>query len=190
VQPNWVCVTLKFPAPVTRIVWLFDPLDQVFPDVADELRVKLFPEHNNTVPPGVIIGTFGIGLTVRVMAALVAVFGLEQGELEVIMQLTIAPLVRVEEVKTELLLPVLTPFTFHWYAGFVPPLPGCAVKDSSNPAQRGLVPELRLIVTEEIRIELTVMVMPELTAVGVIAQVELEVISQLTILPLLRELVV
>ena len=33
--------------------------------------------------------------------------------------------------------PALVPFTFHWYAGVVPPLVGVAVKVTDVPAQTG-----------------------------------------------------
>jgi hypothetical protein len=35
------------------------------------------------------------------------------------------------------LLPAFTPFTFHWYAGGVPPFVGVAVKVTEPPIQKG-----------------------------------------------------
>ena len=34
--------------------------------------------------------------------------------------------------------PAFTPFTFHWYAGVVPPFVGVAVKVTDEPGQKGL----------------------------------------------------
>jgi hypothetical protein len=34
--------------------------------------------------------------------------------------------------------PAFVPFTFHWYDGTVPPLTGVAVKETVDPAQKGL----------------------------------------------------
>ncbi len=35
------------------------------------------------------------------------------------------------------MVPTLTPLTFHWYAGVVPPLVGVAVKVTDDPLQTG-----------------------------------------------------
>lgn len=51
--------------------------------------------------------------TVRLTALLVAVLGTAHTELAVITQVMLDELLMVELVKTALLLPELTPFTFH-----------------------------------------------------------------------------
>jgi hypothetical protein len=48
----------------------------------------------------------------------------------------------------------LTPFTFHWYTGVIPPFIGVAVKVTGEPGQKGLDDEA--IVTPAGRFELTV----------------------------------
>ena len=55
-----------------------------------------------------------VALTVAVSPALVAVVGLAQARLEVNTQVTTWPLVSVVVVKVALLVPALTPLTFHW----------------------------------------------------------------------------
>jgi hypothetical protein len=52
--------------------------------------------------------------TVMVMLLLVAVVGEAQGLLEVITQLTTAPLVNVVVVYVALFVPTFAPFTCHW----------------------------------------------------------------------------
>ena len=52
-------------------------------------------------------------------------FPLEHMALEVIWQTTTSPLVGNHE-NAELFVPELTPFTFHWYEGAVPPFIGNA----------------------------------------------------------------
>jgi hypothetical protein len=58
-----------------------------------------------------------------------------QVALEVITQVTTSPLANVEVVKDALFVPAFVPFTFHWYAGVVPPLVGVAVKVTAVPLQ-------------------------------------------------------
>jgi hypothetical protein len=53
------------------------------------------------------------GLTVMVIPALVAVVGLAQVALEVRIQVTICPFVKVVVVNVGLLVPAFTPFTCH-----------------------------------------------------------------------------
>jgi hypothetical protein len=50
--------------------------------------------------------------------------------------------------------PALTPFTFHWYAGVVPPFIGVAVNVTDDPGQNGF--DDAAIVTPAGRFELTV----------------------------------
>ena len=49
--------------------------------------------------------------------------------------------------------PAFTPFTFHWYAGVVPPFIGVAVKMTDDPGQKGF--EEAMMVTPAERFELT-----------------------------------
>lgn len=152
------------------------PFDQLLPLLAEELKVKLFPEQRLMLPEGVIIGADGTGFTVKLITELVAVFGLAQGEFEVIMHCTTLPLVSTEEVNTALLFPVFTPFTCHWYEGELPPLLAFALKVMGVPIHAGLLPFPKTIFTEGIKTALTVTVITELIAVGVAAQEELETI--------------
>ena len=52
--------------------------------------------------------------------------------------------------------PELTPFTFHWYAGVVPPFIGVAVKVTDDPGQKGF--DDAIMVTPARRFELTIIV--------------------------------
>jgi hypothetical protein len=63
-------------------------------------------------------------------------------------------------------------------------LVGVAVKVTAEPAQLGFVPEVNAIETAGISVAFTVMTIPELVALVGLAQAELEVITQLTVWPL------
>ena len=82
--------------------------------------------------------TGSTGLTVIVTGVEVA--GLPDGQVafEVRMQVTTSLLTGVYE-KPVLFVPVLLPFTCHWYAGADPPLTGVAVKVAGLPWHTGLI---------------------------------------------------
>ena len=61
--------------------------------------------------------------------------GVAQAALEVNTQLTTSPFTSDVDEKVGVLLPLLVPFTFHWYDGDVPPFTGVAVKLTVAPAQ-------------------------------------------------------
>ena len=48
------------------------PFDQMLPVIAEEVRVTLPPAQKVVGPPAVIVGTAGVGFTVTVVAAEVA----------------------------------------------------------------------------------------------------------------------
>ena len=77
------------------------------------VNVTEAPEH--IVVVGVVMLTDGVtaGLTVIVIAFDVAVVGDAQVAVEVITQVTIAPVVSVLVVYVALLVPTFVPFTFH-----------------------------------------------------------------------------
>ena len=86
------------------------------------------------------------------------------------------------------MVPTLLPFSFHWYEGVEPPLVGVAVNVT-------LVPEQIVVAVAEIlmltgRFGFTVMVMVFEVAGLPVAQVALEVITQVTVLPFANELLV
>jgi hypothetical protein len=64
------------------------------------------------------------------------------------------------------------------------------VNVSEDPAQDGLVPDVKAIATEGTTTVFTVIVTPVLVAVVGLAQGEFEVITQVTISPLTRDVVV
>ena len=72
--------------------------------------------YSKVVVPLVVLAVQGpvVPVMVIVMPLLVAVAGLGQAALEVMTQVTIAPLVRVVVVNVALLVPAFTPLTFHW----------------------------------------------------------------------------
>ena len=72
----------------------------------------------------------------------------------------------------------------------IPPPVGTAVKVADAPTHIGLVPVVNAIATEGARIGFTVIVMPLLVAVVGLAQVALEVSTQVTTWPLVKLVVV
>ena len=86
------------------------------------------------------------------------------------------------------MVPTLLPFSFHWNEGVEPPLVGVAVNVT-------LVPEQIVVAVAEIlmltgRFGFTVMVIVFDVAGLPVAQVALEVITQVTVLPFANELLV
>jgi hypothetical protein len=69
-------------------------------------------------------------------------------------------------------------------------LVGVAVNVTADPAQVGLVPAVNAMLTEGTNTGFTVMVMPMLVAVVGLAQGELDVRTQVTTWPVVKELVV
>ena len=79
------------------------------------------------------------------------------------------------------LVPTFAPFTFHWYAGVVPPFTGVAVNVTSDPGQKGF--DDAAIVTPAGRLEFTIMVMEFEVAGFPAVQFSDEVRIQVTISP-------
>lgn len=75
------------------------------------------------------------GVIVMVRILELAVLVIEQGLLEVMVQETRFPLLRVLLLYVALLVPTLLPFTFHWYIGLLPALLATAVNVALPPAQ-------------------------------------------------------
>ena len=61
------------PLAETAMDWLVAPLDQVFPVALDEVNVTDPPEQKVVAPLAVIVGVAGIGFTVTVVGAELAV---------------------------------------------------------------------------------------------------------------------
>jgi hypothetical protein len=121
-------------------------------------------------------------LTVLVIPVEVAVVGLAQVAFEVNTQVTTSLFARVVVVKVAAVAVLtLLPLIFHWYAGVVPPLVMLAVKVTLAPAQMVLSASLELMVMVGVTKALTVLVMPVEVAVVGLAQVALEVNTQVTI---------
>jgi hypothetical protein len=74
-------------------------------------------------------------LTIIVMALDVTVVVETQVAFDVITQVTTSPFTNEDVVNEELFVPAFVPFTFHWYAGVVPPFVGVAVKVTAVPLQ-------------------------------------------------------
>ena len=81
-----------------------------------------------------------------------------------------------------LFVPALTPFTFHWYEGVVPPLVGVAVKVTEVPAHTGLAEAAIEMLTG--RLGLTVMVTILEVAGLPVGHAAFEVRTQVTASPL------
>jgi hypothetical protein len=79
------------------------------------VKVTDEPAHVGFDPAVMAIATDGTtkGLTVMVIPALVAVVGLAHGELDVKIQVTICPFVKVVVVNVGLLVPAFTPLICH-----------------------------------------------------------------------------
>jgi hypothetical protein len=118
------------------------------------------------------------GLTVILISLLVASVGEAQGILEVITTVTLSPCINDEMVKVELFVPALTPFIFHWYTGFEPPLTGVAVNETVAPGH--IVVLSATIDTDGVTTGLTVIVIVLLVAGLLIAQLAFEVTTTLT----------
>lgn len=146
------------------------------------VNVIALPAQEGLLPAVNAILTEGttVLLIVTVIPELVAVKGLEQPALEVITQLTTCPLVREEVVNVAEFVPALLPFTSHWYEGVVPPFTGVAVKVIDDPAQDGLLPEVRAIETEGTTVLFTFCVITLLPATAGLAQVAFDVRTQAT----------
>jgi len=78
-----------------------------------------------------------------------------------------------------LFVPTLTPFTFHWYDGLVPPCVGVAVKVTDVPGQMGVAGSATME-TAGVNTGFTTMLTGLLVAVEGDAQVALDVISTVT----------
>lgn len=99
-------------------------------------------------------------------------------------QFTIAPLVNDVDVNVALFVPLFTPFTFHWYAGVVPPLVIEAVKTTLDPEHTEVVGVEMVIVGAEAIF--TVMLIGVEITVGVEIHAAFDVISQVTTSPLFQ----
>ena len=151
--------------------------------------VKVSAAALHIVPCAALMVMVGVTLaTVIVIAFEVAVAGEAHDELEVITQVTTAPLVSVVLVNVALLVPAFTPFTFHWYDGVLPPLVGVAVNVTAEPGQK-LVDGV-VMLTAGVTAPLTVIVIALEVAVAGDAQVAVEVITQVTTAPLVNVVVV
>jgi hypothetical protein len=100
---------------------------------------------------------------------------------EVSTQVTTSPLTGAYEY-VGLFVPAFTPFTFHWYAGVVPPLTGVAVNVTLVPAQTGLAEAA--IETLTGRFGFTVMVTAFEVAGLPVGHIAFEVSTQVIISPL------
>jgi len=114
-----------------------------------------------------------------------AVSGEAQFAFELISTVITSPLAKAELLNVELLVPVFTPFTFHWYEGFDPPLTGVAVKFTIVPGQTA-VEGLDVIETAGVSNGFTCMVIEFDVAEGGDAQATLEVSITVTTSPSLR----
>jgi hypothetical protein len=105
----------------------------------------------------VLILTVGVtaAFTAIVIALDVAVVVDAQSAFDVITQVTTALFANVEVAKVTAFVPAFTPFTFHWYAGVVPPFTGVAVKVIVFPLQ--ILVEEAAIETDGVTDEFTVM---------------------------------
>lgn len=122
--------------------------------------------------------------TTMVMLLLLILAGVAQAALLVMLQLTLSPFESVL-LKVTLLFPAFVPFTSHWYCGAVPPLTGVAVNVTDAPAQILFCDATMLTAGTSV---FTVIITLLLVAFGVVTQVTLLVMTQLTLSPFERAL--
>ena len=152
------------------------------------VNVTLVPAHIEFAEGEMDTLTGKIGLMVIVIVFEIAGFPVAQFRLDVNVQVIVFPFVRPLVIKVGLLVPVFTPFTFHWYPGTDPPLDGVAVKVTEAPAQEGFEEAPMLILTG--RFTVTVIV-TEFDVAGLpVRQVALEVRIQVTTSPFASVLLV
>ena len=121
------------------------------------------------------------GFTVMVILLDVAGLPVAQVAFDVSTQVTTSLLFKVAEVNVVELVPLFVPFTFHWYAGVVPPLVGVAVNVTLVPAQ--IVVAVAAMLTLTGKFGFTVMVMVFDVAGLPVAQVALDVNTHVTVFP-------
>ena len=102
------------------------------PKLAEALKVTALPLQNPAAVVPVISGTV---FTTIVMALDVAGEPATQAALDVNIQVTTSPLLRLEVVYVALLVPAFTPLTCHWYEGDKLFWLGVAEKVTLVPAQ-------------------------------------------------------
>jgi hypothetical protein len=130
----------------------------------------------------------GTAFTTSVMPVLVALIGEAQDEEDVITHVTVLLFAKALEVYDVLLVPTFVPFAFHWYVGVEPPLVGAAVNVIGIPAHVGLEPDVTEMATAGVKLLLTVTVIEFDVAVVGEAQDEEDVITQVTILLVVKVL--
>ena len=141
------------------------------------VKVTELPEHTGFAEAPIVTLTGRFGFTVMVTMLEVAGFPVAQVALDVRTQVT-ASLFTGTYVNEALFVPALIPFTFHWYAGVVPPLVGVAVKVTEIPEHTGFAEAP--IDTLTGRFGFTVMVTVLDVAGLPVAQVALEVSMHVT----------
>ncbi len=149
------------------------------------VKVTEVPEAVGFVPAVSAMLTAGAtdAFTPMVMLLLDAVVEVAQAEFEVMVQATTAPAVSDVVVKVAAFVPAAVPFTVHAYEGALPPLVGVAVKVTDAPAQVGLEPVVRAMLTAEADGAFTVTVIALDVAGLPITPLWLEVITQVTTSP-------
>ena len=129
----------------------------------------------------------GVALTVTVTVFDVAVVGVGQAAVDVKIHVTFAPFVNEEDEYEALFVPTFDPFTCHWYVGVVPPFVAVAVYVALVPEQIEVVPEIEI---EGVTYAFTVVVMAFEVAGLLVAPAKFEVIIQVTICPVVNDVVV
>ena len=133
------------------------------------------PKQNGLVRVEIETPAANEGLTTMVTGFEVAGLPLTQAAVDVNLQVTISPFTGVY-VKTELFVPTVIVFLYHWYTGINPPLVGVAVNVTEVPGQTGFA-EGEMDMPAGV-LELTDMVMAFDLAGFIVAQVRFEVIWQ------------
>ena len=144
------------------------------------VKVTELPEHTGFAEAPIVTLTGRFGFTVMVTMLDVAGLPVAQVALDVRTHVT-ASLFKGTYVNEALFVPTLVPFTFHWYAGVVPPLVGVAVKVTEVPEHTGLAeaPIVTLTGRFGFTVMVTVLDVAGLPVAQVASEVRIQVIALL-----------
>lgn len=126
-------------------------------------------------------------VTAIVIVLLVAVAGLGQAAVLIMLQVTLLLLASVVDVYVGLFVPTFDPLTCHWYVGVTPPLVGVAVNVTEVPAQMVLA-AFETMFTDGVAFRFTVIVIALLVTFVAVAQLNELVMVQVITSPLIKPL--
>ena len=151
------------------------------PLTAVAINVTAIPGHTGLSDATIDTLTGSCGVTCITITFDVAGFPDEHTSLDVRTQLTIFPLAGTKVYVAFVALLTLLPFTFHWYAGAVPPFTAVAVNVTEPPEQTGFAEAVMVTLTGNTGFTVIVRVFD--VAGLPVAQVALDVSEHVTVFP-------